>query len=276
MDVTLDRQGAPLFSEQRAETLCRAFLEAASVMARLRRECPWDIEQTHDSLKKYLLEETHEVLEAIDDRDWDALRDELGDLFLQVLFHAEITREQGRFDIVDVLENLTGKLVRRHPHVFATAEAADADAVAANWDAIKTAEKGGRRSVFDHWTKGLPALLESYKIGKKAAKLGFDWPEPGPVLDKIDEEIAEIREAGFSGNKDAVAEELGDLLFAVSQLVRKTGLEPEDVLRQANRKFIRRFRAMEDHASEQGLDFAALTLDEQEKIWQSVKKINQP
>lgn len=271
MNRTHDRQGQPLFDDKRAEALRQRFFEAASVMARLRRECPWDIKQTHQSLKKYLLEEAHEVLEAIDENDHQALCDELGDLLLQVLFHAEIQRELGHFDVVDVLTQLADKLVRRHPHIFASEDASDADAVARNWDAIKKAEKGGQTSLFDHWTKGLPALLESYKIGKKAAKWGFDWPNPLPVLDKIEEEIDEIREAVTAGDADAVSEELGDMLFAMSQLVRKFEREPEDVLRQANRKFMRRFRAMETLAKQRGLDFASLNLDEQDALWQAVK-----
>lgn len=273
MDLTRDKQGRELFAAGKRESIAQRFADLAGVMARLRKECPWDQKQTPDSLKRYVLEETYEVLGAIEDGDWDGLREELGDFLLQVLFLAEIMRGEQRFDIEDVLVQITDKMVRRHPHVFGNQEVAGSDEVVANWEAIKAAEKGDRgpASLFDHFPKGLPALLESFKIGKKAAKVGFDWPEPARVLDKLEEEIGEIREALAEGEQEKVQDEMGDLLFALSNLTRKLNLEPEETLRGANRKFIRRFRAMEELAQEDGVDFAALELDQQEQYWQRAK-----
>nr|WP_279382590.1 nucleoside triphosphate pyrophosphohydrolase [Acanthopleuribacter pedis] len=244
------------------------------MMRRLRRGCPWDREQTPESLKKYVLEESYEVLEAIENRDWRALEDELGDFILQVVFQAEIQEERGEFAIEDVLEGIVSKMVGRHPHVFGDLSLAEAKDVEANWDQFKQREKGEAApvSVFATLTKGLPALLESYKIGKKAAKVGFDWDDPQRVLDKIEEEIGEVRQAFQADDRTHQQEELGDLLFAVSNLVRKAGFEPEETLRQANAKFVRRFKAMETMAGEQGRDFNALDLDEQEALWNAVKK----
>jgi len=273
VDIHRDRQGNPLFDDEKARALQRRFFDLACIMVRLRAECPWDREQTPDSLKRYILEEAYETLEAIEDRDWAALRDELGDFLFQVMFQAQIQQEAGRFDIEAVLAGLVEKMIRRHPHVFGDEAADRAEEVAANWEAIKRAEKGGGDSVFDGFPKGLPALLESFKIGKKAARTGFDWPEPERVLDKIEEEIGEIKEARLSGSSAALQEELGDLMFAISNLVRKHGFEPEETLRAANRKFIGRFQTMERLAVEDGVDFGSLSLDQQERYWQRAKRL---
>ncbi len=276
MDISRDRRGRPLFEEAKAREVKERFFDLACVMARLRRDCPWDQTQTPDSLKRYILEEAYETLEAIDDRDWDALRDELGDFMFQVLFQAVIQQEEGRFDIADVLTAIVEKMIRRHPHVFGDGQADDAERVAANWEAIKQAEKGAVESVYDGLTKGMPALLESFKIGKKAARAGFDWPEPERVLEKIEEEIAEVRAARREPDRDALREELGDLLFAMSNLVRKYGFEPEETLRAANRKFVARFRLMERLAREDGVAFDALSLETQERYWERAKRATPP
>lgn len=270
MDVTLDGNGHPLIEGSQAEQLKQRFLEMASVMARLRAECPWDRKQTPQTLKRYVLEEAYEVVSAIEASDWDALCDELGDHMLQVLFLSQIMSETGHFDIARVLQRLMDKMVRRHPHVFADMEA-DEGQVVANWEAIKKAEKGGGSGLFDGFSRGQPALFESYKIARKAAKVGFDWPEPLQVLDKIEEEIGEIREAA-SQDREALAEEVGDLLFAMSNLARKFDLEPEECLRKANTKFLKRFATMEQLASDDGQDFADLDLDTQEGYWQRAKQ----
>ncbi len=275
MDLSRDKENRPLLSDEKREAIGKRFADLACVMERLRRDCPWDSQQTPDSLKRGILEEAYEVLEAIEDQNWDGLREELGDHLLQVLFQACIQNEENRYDIEDVLREITEKMVRRHPHVFGDASVDDAQAVNATWDQIKEAEKGPRKSLFDHFPKGLPALLESFKIGKKAAKVGFDWPEPLRVLDKVEEEIHEIRDALKTGDQDHVREELGDLLFAVSNLVRKFDCEPEETLRAANHKFMRRFRAMERLAREDGVDFSALDLDTQETYWNRAKKDTQ-
>ena len=271
MDLFHDAQGKPFYSAQEEARIKQNFFELVCVMARLRRSCPWDQEQTPESLRRYILEEAYEVMETIADQNWQGLREELGDFLLQVVFQAEIQAERGQFDIADVVAGIVDKMVRRHPHVFEEQQLTSEE-VALNWEAIKRAEKGEPRSLFDGFTKGLPALLESYKIGKKAAKVGFDWPEPEPVLAKIKEEIQEIEEAETSQDPALIQEELGDLLFAVSNLVRKHGFEPEEVLRAANRKFVRRFRTMEDLAQADDVDFAGLDLDIQEAYWTRAKQ----
>jgi MazG family protein len=271
MDLTIDEHGAPLFSAAKTESVKQRFFELVCIMARLRKGCPWDRQQTPASLKKYILEEAYEVLETIEAEDWPGLREELGDFLFQVMFQSEIQAEEGRFDIEDVLTGIVKKMVHRHPHVFGD-EKLSAEEVALNWDRLKQAEKGPRQSLFDGFTRGLPALLESYKIGKKAAKAGFDWPEPLRVLDKVEEEIGEIRQAVAAGEPDQIREELGDLMFAVSNLVRKFGCEPEETLRAANRKFLDRFALMEKIAAERGLAFETLDLDRQETLWEEAKE----
>ncbi len=274
VDVTRDRDGRPLYDATREAVLKQRFFELVCMMRRLRRGCPWDREQTPESLKKYILEESYEVLEAIEEEDWSALADELGDFILQVVFQAEIQEERGTFAIEDVLAGIVTKMIGRHPHVFGDLALAEAKDVEANWDRFKQQEKGetAPASALASLTKGLPALLESYKIGKKAAKVGFDWDQPGPVLDKITEEIDEVRQAFADGERAHQQEELGDLLFAVSNLVRKAGFEPEETLRLANAKFVRRFKAMERLAASRGQTFSALDLDQQEALWGEVKK----
>ena len=247
------------------------FCRLAGIVARLRKECPWDRRQTPQSLLKGLLEETYEVIETIEDEDWDALREELGDLLLQVLLQAEIQREAGCFDLGQVIRQLAEKMVRRHPHVFENRSVVDHETAAHDWEQIKNEEKGGTSSLFDGWTRGLPALLDSYKIGRKAGSVGFDWPDPLQVLDKIEEEIGEIRQALLEGERAPLREELGDLLFAVSNLVRKFGFEPEETLRIGNRKFTNRFREMERLAEKSGQALKDLDLEEQEELWQRVK-----
>lgn len=274
VDVTRDKDGHPIYDTAREVVIKERFYALVCMMRRLRRGCPWDREQTPESLKKYVLEESYEVLEAIENRDWRALEDELGDFMLQVIFQAEIQEERGEFAIEDVLEGIVTKMVGRHPHVFGDLSLAEAKDVEANWDSFKQKEKGeaAPTSALASLTKGLPALLESYKIGKKAAKVGFDWDDPLRVLDKIEEEIAEVRQAFQEQDRAHQQEELGDLLFAVSNLVRKAGFEPEETLRLANAKFVRRFKAMESLATSQGRDFKALDLDQQEILWNTVKK----
>ena len=270
--INLDRDGRPLFAPDRELKIKERFFQLVCVMARLRQECPWDRQQTPQSLKKYILEEAHEVLEAIEEEDWNGLKEELGDFLFQVLFQAQIQSEPGRFDICDVLSSILEKMIRRHPHVFENQTLTSAE-VAANWERIKAREKGPTQGTFEGFTKGLPALLASYKIGKKAAKLGFDWKNTGQVLAKIEEELAELQQAAQSKDRTAVEEELGDLLFAVGQLSRKLGLEPEETLRAANNKFIRRFHRMERLSKDRGLSFDILDIDHQEMLWQEIKNL---
>lgn len=271
MDLTRDEHGKPLFDAAKRRGFEDAFYQLVCLMTHLRRGCPWDREQTPQSLRRYVLEEAYEVLETIEDENWPGLREELGDFVLQAVFQAKIQEEAGRFDIEDVLRDLVAKMVRRHPHVFAEVDADTPSAVEQSWEKIKQEEKGSKGAL-SGLTRGMPALLESYKIAKKAAKVGFDWPEASMVLDKIEEEIGEIKEVGLKGDQDALAEELGDLMFAVANLVRKCGLEPEETLRRANRKFVGRFQAMEALAEKDGQAPADLSLDEMEALWQEVKR----
>ncbi len=243
------------------------------VVARLRAPdgCPWDRKQTHHSLRKYLLEETYEVLEAIDAEDWDALAEELGDVLLQVLLHAQIAFEAGEFTMTEVLQRIHRKMVRRHPHVFGNVQVENADEVVRNWEAIKAQEKGytASKGVLDGITKGLPALMEAEEIQKKVVKVGFDWPDIQGVWDKLAEELEEVRQAQTPEERAA---EIGDALFVVVNLARWLGVNAELALREANARFRRRFAAIERAAREQGRPVNALTLDEMEAVWQQAKR----
>jgi tetrapyrrole methylase family protein/MazG family protein len=247
---------------------------AVATMHRLRRECPWDREQTHETLVRYLLEETAELADAIaaataDSDDLGAyaeVEEELGDVFLQVLFHAAIADQEGAFDITDVAETLRRKLVRRHPHVFGDVDAADASAVKANWDQIKRAEKEGasRDSDLDGVPASLTGLARAAELGRKAAKVGFDWNEIHPVMDKVASELDELREAVASSG--AISDELGDLLFSVVNVARHLGVEPELALRSANHRFEARFRSMESEGPLSGL-----SLEDLDARWERAK-----
>ncbi len=248
------------------------------VMARLRDPesgCPWDIEQDFRSIAPYTIEEAHEVADAIERGDMDDLKDELGDLLFQVVFHARMAEEQGSFDFDEVAEAVADKLERRHPHVFGDAEIADAETQTANWEQIKAAERAeqgsGDDSVLAGISRGLPALRRSVKLQKRAARVGFDWPSPEPIFEKIDEEVNELKSAMAEGDVDAIEDELGDLLFAVTNLARQIEVDPGGALRRSNLKFEQRFRAMERLAVERGLDLEALGLDELETLYQLVK-----
>lgn len=250
--------------------------------------CPWDAEQTHESLVRHLLEEAYEVAAAVRSGDRDELVDELGDLLLQPVFHAEIASETGRFDFDDVARAICEKLVRRHPHVFGAASAETPEEVLAQWEAIKAGEKagsanlsgepsepGGTASVEHYLLKraneGQPALLAAAKLQRKAATVGFDWSSPEPVLEKVREELAEVAEALVSGSDEEIAAELGDLLFAVVNLARSTGHEAELLLDAANRKFVRRFRAVEDDLRSRGQGLGEADLEAMDQAWERVK-----
>jgi ATP diphosphatase len=232
-----------------SEIRTAALAEAIGIMARLRAPdgCAWDREQTFDSIKRYTLEETYEVFDAIDRQAWPELKDELGDLLLQVLFYAQMAEEAGHFGIEDVAANLNAKLVRRHPHVFGEGTAATADEVKQTWDAIKQTEKAGQaaKSYIDEVPQYLPALLEAQKLGTRAARVGFDWPNAEGLFEKLAEESAELRAEVQAGDADAMEDELGDLLFTAVNLARHLKVEPEFALRRANRKFRERFNRME-------------------------------
>jgi len=249
-------------------------------MARLRGPggCPWDREQTFDSIKRHTLEETYEVFDAIERRAWPDLKDELGDLLLQVLFYAQMASEAGYFTIDDVAANLNAKLIRRHPHIFAGVEATDADAVLRNWEQIKRAEKKASGaedgSLLDDIPRTMPAMLEGGKLGSRAAKVGFDWPDTEGLFDKLQEEIAELQDeltsTGAERSTAAIEEEFGDLLFTAVNLGRHLKLDPESALRVANGKFRQRFAAMEAAAGGREA-LAALTASELDALWNEAK-----
>jgi MazG family protein len=252
----------------------RSFAEVVQLMARLRAPdgCPWDQEQTHRSLRTYLLEEAYEVLDAIERDDAEALQNELGDLLLQVIFHAQMAQEQKRFGIDDVLTGLHEKLVRRHPHVFGEGKADTPEQVVHNWEALKAREKTNNGSALEGLSEHLPALLEAYQLTRKAAQVGFDWKKPEDVLAKLDEEVGEVRKEMAVNDRERVEDELGDLLFVVVNLARKLGVDPELALRRANRKFVERFRHIEDELARQGKRPEDSTLEEMDDLWERAKK----
>jgi MazG family protein len=250
------------------------FQRLCGIVAQLRAPggCPWDREQTHDSLVPGLLEEAYEVADAIRSKDDANLREELGDLLLQVVMHSEIAAETGRFKIEDVAREIGDKLVRRHPHVFGESEARDTGAVLKQWDAIKRAEKKSEDAgYFAGLTRALPALMLAQKAQTKAARVNFDWSELKDVIAKVDEELGEAKEAIASGDEKASADELGDLLFAVVNLVRKRQLDAETVLAAATEKFIARFHALELELEKQGRRLGEVDLAAMDEIWNRLK-----
>ena len=249
------------------------FSELVKLMARLRGPggCPWDRKQTFDSIKPYTLEETYEVLDAIDARDWPGLREELGDFLLQAVFYGEMADEQGLFTIADSLQAINQKLVRRHPHIFGEATAETPEDVKQRWDEIKKQEKAGRiqASVLDSVPRNLPALMEAEKISLKAAGVGFEWPTIDGVIEKLQEEAAELAEARESGSAEQIEHEIGDLLFTVVNLARFLKVDPEQALRKTNARFRKRFAYVEGEA---GAALQETPLDRMEELWQEAKR----
>jgi MazG family protein len=296
-----------------APTTGERFERAVAIMARLRAPggCPWDREQTFDSIKPYTLEETYEVLEAIDERDWDELSGELGDLLLQILFYSEMSKEQGTFTIDEVLDKLSRKLIDRHPHVFGDVQAETASEVVRNWEAIKAAEKkkrleagGGKKakpteqpdSVLGGVSSAMPALLEAHKLSSRAAHVGFDWPNVEGLFDKLREETDELRAElrnfpapgprpqtrGVAGAGQAqvpqelrarLEEEVGDLFFVLVNIARYLAVDPESALKKTNRKFKRRFQWMEQRLRESSRSPEQATTEELESLWQQAKEL---
>jgi MazG family protein len=276
-----------------------SFDDLVEIMARLRMGCPWDREQTHRTLVPYLIEETYEVVEAIESSDMDALYDELGDLLLQIVFHSQLGTETGKFTVADVIDALSNKMVRRHPHVFGDAVIEDVDSQWRNWEKLKALEKTGRsrKSRLDGIPKHLGALQRGQRMQEKAARVGFDWPDVYGILDKLHEELREFMHAAQMGTAAApptgspqlqstgapfkakqddphVREELGDVLFTIVNLSRAMGIDAEAAMREANEKFYRRFAFMETRASQEGKALSDLSLDELEELWQLAKSRN--
>lgn len=248
--------------------------DLVEIMARLRMGCPWDREQTHRTLVPYLIEETYEVVEAIEADDLDALCEELGDLLLQIVFHSQLATETGKFSVADVVDALSNKMVRRHPHVFGDAVIEDVDAQWRNWEKLKALEKTGqkRKSRLDGIPKHLGGLQRGQRMQEKAARVGFDWPDVYGVLDKLVEEMRELAEARREKQDDPrVREELGDVFFTLVNLSRALGIDAETAMREANEKFYKRFSFMEERAAADGKTLSDLTLDELEELWQLAK-----
>jgi len=248
----------------------KEFNEFVDIVKRLRKECPWDREQTHESLRRCLLEETYEVLEAIDNSDMDELRKELGDVLLQVVFHSVMAEEKNIFNIEDVISQEMEKLIYRHPHVFGDIKVKGKEEVLTNWESLKMKE--GREYVLDGIPKELPALFKAYRVQEKVAKVGFDWKDQKPVYDKILEEISELKEAIDSDIAEDIEMEFGDVLFAIVNYARFIHINPEDALRKTIDKFSRRFRKIEDFAKENNNELINMTLEEMDKIWEEAKK----
>ncbi len=258
----------------------REFQTLVDIVAHLRAPdgCPWDREQTHQSLTPFLIEETYEAVEQIDANSMPGLREELGDILLQVMLHSEIASEEGHFTVADVIEGLVNKLIRRHPHVFGDAQARTAEEVAARWEVLKSEERQGA-SLMEGVPANLPALTYAQRTQGRAANVGFDWPSVSGVLEKVAEEAGELTEAHEAAKVDEtdgarahVEWEFGDLLFSLVNLARWMDIDAETALRHANRRFVGRFRAMEEKARERGDDFSAKSLEEMDSLWEEAKR----
>jgi tetrapyrrole methylase family protein/MazG family protein len=254
----------------------RMFGELVDIMARLRGDdgCPWDREQTHASIKPYFVEETYEALEAIDEGNPDKLCEELGDVMLQVVFHARMAEEAGLFTVADVLRSISEKLIRRHPHVFGSVEANTAQEVLFNWEQIKQAERkkaAGTASILDGVPRELPALLRAHRLQEKASRVGFDWKEIDPVLQKVEEELGELRAAMHAENPARMEDELGDLLFSLVNLSRFIEVNPEEALRKTIARFIHRFRYIEEALAARGASPGQTSLEEMDALWDQAK-----
>lgn len=235
--------------------------------------CPWDREQTHASIRSNMIEEVYEYLEAVDAEDTEGMREELGDILMQIVFHARMAEEAGRFDLQDVIDEVVDKLIRRHPHVFGETKVTGSDEVLVNWEAIKKTEKTERKHVLDGVTQGLPALLRAYKLQSKAAKVGFDWPDVKGVWDKVQEELVELQEALASGDRAAAENELGDVLFALVNYARHQKIEPEVALNGTNNRFAKRFAHVESCVEASGKAWQDFSLDELDQFWDEAKRL---
>ena len=246
-----------------------------TLMDKLRTGCAWDAEQTFETIAPYTIEEAYEVSEAIDNKDMVSLREELGDLLFQVIFQAKISSEVAGFGFDDVCDDLTRKMVDRHPHVFQFTDNRTADEQTVSWEDTKAAERDakGHLSLLDDVPLALPELMRAAKLQKRAARVGFDWPNLDGVMDKIVEEAQEVVEAAESGNVEAIEDEIGDLLFAVTNLARKLKVDPELALRRTNAKFTKRFKHIENEAAAKSKPLTEMTLDEMETLWQEAKKL---
>lgn len=253
------------------ENTGKKFEELVKIMAKLRAPdgCPWDREQSYKDIAAHTLEETYETLEAIDRGDFKALKEELGDLLLQIIFYAQIATEENRFGIDEVIEGISAKLIHRHPHVFGDAQVSGSDEVLKNWEFLK--KKEGKKTVLGGVPSALPSLLKAFRLGEKSSRVGFDWSDSEGILGKVEEEARELHEAKESGNPDAIDHEYGDLLFTLANLGRFLGLDPEGSLRRGTDRFIARFNFMEEKISERGMDMKSLTPEQWDDLWENAK-----
>ncbi len=250
------------------------FSDLVNIIKILRKECPWDRKQTHQSIKDNLIEEAYEAVEAIDREDFDELKKELGDLLLHVVFHSRMAEETDSFSIDDVIYSIQEKLIRRHPHVFGDEEAEDEKQVAENWETIKIKE--GKSSILDGLPAHLPALIKAQRMQEKASNVGFDWPDLDQVWEKLEEELDELREVMQGGNQREIEDEFGDFLFSLVNAGRFINLNAEDSLRMTNRKFEKRFRYIEEQLSSNGKSFSETNLEEMESYWNEAKEQDDP
>jgi tetrapyrrole methylase family protein/MazG family protein len=277
-DSVYSRVMADKRTDAPAEEVARRFADLVALVAKLRGPdgCPWDREQSHESIKGLVVEEAYEVVEAIDEGDDLELRAELGDLLLQVVFHSQIASDEQRFAVGDVIDTLQEKLVRRHPHVFGGEKASDSGEVLKNWEALKEAERAAKGRTEDHSmlesvSRGLPAMMEAFQLTTKVSRVGFDWAHADEALAKLDEEIEELKSASHAPGSHEIEMEVGDLLFTVVNLARLMGVDPETALKSSSRKFRRRFRYIEDRLRERGSRPADSTLEEMDALWDEAK-----
>jgi len=249
------------------------FQELLNIMEKLRGEkgCPWDKEQTRESLKPYIVEEAYELLEAIEENDPEKIKEELGDLLFQIVFQSQIARENKEFDMPDIIDKIAKKMVSRHPHVFGNTTCSTSDEVVAQWEVQKKREGKLRESILEGVPETLPSLLRAHRLQKRAAGVGFEWERVDDVLKKLDEELKEFKEALGTKNKDMIEDELGDIFFMLVNISRFIGVNPEDAHRKTISKFIHRFRYIEMKAAEQGRKLSDMTLDEMDKLWDEAK-----
>ena len=247
------------------------FAALVDIIARLRAPdgCPWDRKQTHASLRENLLEECYEVLEALDEGDSEKLRDELGDLLMQIVLHTQIATEAGEFELGEVIKSINAKLIHRHPHIFGSKKVKDAEEVALNWEVLKGEEREAGASILESVPRQMPALGYSQEVQRRVAQVGFDWEDVEGVIDKLAEEVGELKQAE---TKEQKAKEFGDLLFTLANIGRRLGIDLEAALRQANRRFYRRFAYMEEVCRQRGVNFGDLSFDEQNALWEEAKR----
>ena len=253
----------------------KQFDELVAIMQRLRDKesgCPWDLQQTYESLKPHLIEETYEVIEAIEKKDYQALKEELGDLLLHIVFQSKMAEENGHFNIKDVLIKINKKMINRHPHIFSDKKVESAEDVVQNWEKIKKKEKKHRKSILDEIPKGIPALIKAKRVQQKASAVGFDWKAAEPIFDKLQEEIKEFQSAYQENDSQEMEYEIGDILFTIVNIARQLNIDSEFALQKSVEKFIQRFKLMENYLNEENKDISKCGLNELEILWERAKK----